>query len=56
MSLNSELKSISGVPRFNGDQEKFPIFQVKFEALIYRLGSKYTKAIKGKKEEKRSDK
>ena len=47
MSLTSELKSISGVPKFNGDQEKFPIFATKFEALTYRLGDEYAEALLG---------
>ena len=46
-SDNSDLKGISGVPKFNGDVEEFPIFATKFEALTYRLGDEYAEALLG---------
>ena len=48
MSLSSDRK-ISGVPRFNGDVDKYPIFSVKFKGLVYRLGTDYVKALKRSK-------
>ena len=47
MSLTSDIKGISGVPRFNGDIDEFPIFATKFEALTYRLGDEYAEALLG---------
>jgi len=49
MSLRSErggLGKITGVPKFNGNTEEFPIFCVKFEGLVYRLGQKCSRALK----------
>ena len=48
MSDNSN-KKIYGVPKFNGDTDKFPMFCIKFEGLIFRLGTKYTKGATQKK-------
>ncbi len=48
MSVNSN-KKINGVPKFNGDTDKFPMFCIKFEGLIFRLGTKCTKALHRRK-------
>ena len=48
MSLSGN-KKIYGVPKFNGDSDKFPMFCIKFEGLIFRLGTKYTKALHRRK-------
>ena len=48
MSFNDNMKKITGVPKFNGDSEKFPIFSIKFEGLMFRLGSQYTNALQGR--------
>ena len=48
MSLTSGTTKITGVPRFNGNESKFPFFSVKFKGLIFRLGAKYMKALNKK--------
>jgi len=47
MSLNSGKKTY-GVPKFNGNSEKFPMFRMKFDGLIFRLGRKYTRYSKAR--------
>ena len=42
MSL-SGMHKITGVPKFNGNKEKFPLFSTKFKALVYSMGPKYVK-------------
>ena len=49
MSLSSQEKRNFKVPTFNGNPEHFPLFNVKFKALIYRLGPNYVKALNGQK-------
>ena len=48
MSPRGRERKIGNVPKFDGNTERFPIFCIKFEALIYRLGSKYSKALQNK--------
>ena len=48
MSLKSTKKTY-GVPKFNGNSEQFPMFRMKFDGLVFRLGRKYTKVLKGQK-------
>ena len=46
MSLN--LFKTSGVQKFNGDSEKFPMFKTQFMALVFSMGQECAKAVKGR--------
>ena len=44
MSLKSAKKTY-GVPRFNGNSEKFPMFRMKFDGLIFSSQAKKTSKL-----------